>query len=166
MKTGKLTFRPLQEKDLPLMHKWLNTPHVNEWWSLEGNHHPSPGEVTAHYSPRIAAEENVFCYIIGYNDEPVGMIQSYDLDREPEEKKAFGIEEKCTGIDIFIGEKDYVHKGLGSGIIQQFLKDIVFADPAVECAVIDPQAENKAAVRAYEKAGFKYFKTIWYEQDQ
>jgi hypothetical protein len=94
------------------------------------------------------------------------MIQSYDLEKEREEKSLFEVAGKCTGIDLFIGEADYVHKGLGSGIIRVFLKDIVFSNPLVECAVIDPQVENKAAIKAYEKAGFHYLRTVWYEADQ
>ena len=165
MKNGKISFRPLKETDFPLMHKWLNTPHVSEWWSLDRNHHPTPAEVAAHYSPRIAAGQNVDCYIIYNQAKPIGMIQSYDLDKEPEEKVLFGVEGKCTGIDMFIGEADYVHRGLGADIIRSFLKDIVFARPEIECAVIDPSADNKIAIRAYEKAGFKYSRTVWYEPD-
>lgn len=30
----------------------------------------------------------------------------------------------------------------------------------VESCIIDPEPTNKAAIRAYEKAGFKYEKTI------
>jgi RimJ/RimL family protein N-acetyltransferase len=166
MPTGSVTFRLLQVKDLPTMHRWLNTPHVSQWWSLDGNHRPTLAEVENKYSPRITKNENVDCYIIIYEGKLIGMIQSYNLDNEPEEKKNFGVEGKCTGIDLFIGELDYVHRGLGSSIIRGFLKDIVFRDPTVEYAVIDPYIENKTAIKAYEKAGFKHQRTIWYEKDK
>jgi aminoglycoside 6'-N-acetyltransferase len=165
-KVGKITFRPLRESDLPLMHKWFNTPHVSEWWSLDGNHHPSSEEVTKKYSPRIRNKEPVDCYLFYYDNRPIGMIQSCDLDNYPAEKAAFGLEGKCTGIDLLIGEEDYVHKGLGSGIMRSFLKDIVFAQPDVECCIADPYEENTIAIKAYQKAGFKYLRTVWYEADQ
>jgi aminoglycoside 6'-N-acetyltransferase len=163
---GKISFTPLCEKDLPLLHRWLNTPHVSEWWSLEGNHHPSMEEVVRHYSPRITGKEPVDVYIIIYNDKAIGMIQCYYLDDEPEEKAVFGIDRSSAGIDLFIGEEAYVHRGLGSNIISDFLRQVVFKKYDVECCVIDPQVQNKIAIRAYEKAGFKYFKTIWYEKDK
>jgi RimJ/RimL family protein N-acetyltransferase len=162
---GKIAFRPLRKKDMPLMHRWLNTPHVSQWWSLEGNHHPSIEEVVRHFSPRVKGQDPVDVYIIIYDDKPIGMIQSCRLDDEPEEKANIGLDRSCAGIDIFIGEEDYVHRGLGSGIIREFLKQVVFKKYDVDCCVIDPSVENKIAVRAYEKAGFKYFKTIWYEKD-
>jgi RimJ/RimL family protein N-acetyltransferase len=48
---------------------------------------------------------------------------------------------------------------LGASIVRQFLSNIVFADPAVEICIIDPSVSNRAAIRAYEKAGFRFFKT-------
>jgi len=163
---GKISFRLLREKDLPLMHRWLNTPHVSEWWSLDGNHHTSMKEVIKHYSPRIKGEEAVDVFIIIYDGKPIGMIQTCCLDDEPEEKAKVGIDRSCAGIDLFIGEEEYVHRKLGSGIIRKFLKEVVFKKYNVDCCIIDPQVENKIAIRAYEKAGFKYFKTIWYEKDR
>ena len=29
---SRITFRSLQEADLPLLTEWLNRPHVVEWW--------------------------------------------------------------------------------------------------------------------------------------
>ncbi len=165
-KAGKITFQPLREVDLPLLHRWFNTPHVSEWWSHEGNHHPSLEEVTRKYSPRIKNKEPVDCYLFYYNNQPIGMIQSCDLDNYPMEKAVFGPAGKCTGIDLMIGEEDYVHRGLGSGIMRSFLKDIVFAQPGVEYCIADPQVENAIAIKAYQKAGFKYLRTVWYEADQ
>lgn len=166
MKAPDISFPPLREDDLPLVQRWLNTPHVSEWWSLDGSHHPSLEEVSAKYSPRLTEKEPVDCYIIGFSNKPIGMIQACNLDDYPAEKKTFGVAGRCISIDLFIGEEDYVHRGLGADIIRCFLKDVVFADPAVDHAVIDPQVENIIAIRAYEKAGFKHMRTVWYEPDK
>jgi RimJ/RimL family protein N-acetyltransferase len=163
---GEIAFQPLREKDLPLLHRWLNTPHVSQWWSLDGNHHPSMEEVVRHFSPRIKRQDPVDVFIIIYDKKPIGMIQSCCLDYEPEEKANFGIDQSCAGIDLFIGEEDYIHRGLGSSIVREFLKQIAFKKYNVDCCAIDPSVDNKIAIRAYEKAGFKYFKTVWYEPDE
>lgn len=163
---SKIVFRLLQKKDLTQMHRWLNTQHVSQWWSLDGNHHPSIEEVVRHYTPRINGEDPVDVFIVEYNGQPIGMIQSYQLDSYPEEKANFGIDRCCAGLDIFIGEEDYVHCGLGSIIIKEFLEKVIFKKCDVDYCIIDPQVENKTAIRAYEKAGFKFLKTIWNEKDQ
>jgi RimJ/RimL family protein N-acetyltransferase len=166
MKTGKITFRPLRKNDLPLLHRWFNTPHVSQWWSHDGNHHPSFEEIKKKYSPRILPQENVDVYIFSYEKKPIGMIQSCKMDDEPAEKTIFGLEDGCVGIDLCIGEEDYVHKGLGSAIIRRFLMEIVFSDGNVAACIADPQLENTIAIKCYQKAGFRYLRTVWYEPDK
>ncbi len=61
-----------------------------------------------------------------------------------------------NGYDIFIGEEEYVGKGLGSHIMEQFLKEYV--DPYYDACFVDPDPANVSAIRAYEKAGFKKVK--------
>jgi len=139
-----IRFRRLGRGDLPLIHRWRNTPHVVEWWSeartLE--------EITAKYTPRIDGKEDVRCFVIVHNQVTIGYIQEYPAG------------ENSAGIDLFIGEVEFLHRGLGAPIIRQFLNDVVFADPGVESCVIDPSVSNRGAIRAYEKAGFRFFKTV------
>ena len=138
-----ISFRALDRGDLPLMHRWLNTPHVAEWWSDDGR---SLDEIVANYSPRIDGKEDVRCFVIVFDGTTIGYIQEYPAG------------ENSAGIDLFIGEVEFLHRGLGVSIIRQFLIDIVFANPAVESCIIDPSVSNRVAIRAYEKAGFRFFK--------
>ena len=46
---NKIRFRRLREPDLPLMHKWLNTNLVNQWY---GKKQYSYKEVREKYLPR------------------------------------------------------------------------------------------------------------------
>jgi hypothetical protein len=49
MTHASLEFHPLTESDLPLLHSWLNRPHVLEWWTGE----TSVEEVRAKYLPSL-----------------------------------------------------------------------------------------------------------------
>jgi RimJ/RimL family protein N-acetyltransferase len=138
-------FRALERGDLPLMHRWLNSPHVVEWWPDEA---VSLDEIVAIYSPRIDGEEDVRCFVIVNDHTAIGYIQEYPIG------------EDSAGIDLFIGEVEFHRRGLGAPIIRQFLNDIVFADTAVESCIIDPVVSNRGAIRAYEKAGFRFLKTV------
>jgi len=100
-------------------------------------------------------------FIICYNGKPIGSIQCALYDNNPEWKKAYGFADNLAGIDIFIGEENYLHKGLGSVIIRKFLCDIVFVVYDVNACTLDPEPENKIAIRAYEKAGFRSIRTVW-----
>ena len=61
---------------------------------------------------------------------------------------------------MFVGEIDYIHKGLGAIILRKFLEVIVFGQRNTPSCIIGPEPSNIVAIRAYAKAGFKYWKTI------
>ena len=165
MTASAIAFRPLIEADLPQLHRWFNTPHVSQWWEVSGKNRPSLELVTSKYSPRFYDQDPVDCYVIHYDGQPVGMIQACNLDDFPEEKTNFSIDESCISIDILIGEPDYVHLGLGSTIIREFLRTIVFKKYDADLCLVDPGIDNEIAIKAYQKAGFKYLKTVLYEKE-
>ena len=159
MAESHISFRKLAEADLPLMHRWRNAPHVSKWWGIT-ERSPSMHDIRRKYLPRITGEYPVECYLILFDASPVGMVQTYLLDNHPSVRADYKVSDKAAGIDIFIGEKDYVYHGHGSNIIKSFLREIVFKNYDVDRCIIDPEPGNTAAIRAYEKAGFKYVGTI------
>ena len=150
-------FRKLDRGDLPLLHRWLNAPHVVEWWHDEAL---TLDQVIAKYSPYIDGKEDVRCFVIVYGDSPIGYIQEYSIGEDSEYARYVAPSARAAGIDLFIGEIEFHHRGLGAPIIRQFLRDIVFADPAVESCIIDPVESNHGAIRAYKKAGFRFLETV------
>ncbi|OGH88803.1 MAG: hypothetical protein A3J93_01800 [Candidatus Magasanikbacteria bacterium RIFOXYC2_FULL_42_28] len=154
---NNISFKPLSAVDLPLTHKWLTSSHVKEGY---GHGKQTIADIEKKYIPRINGETPTSCFIIFYDNAPIGQIQMYKINDYPDYKKIIQIDQSAAGIDLFIGEKDFQHKGLGSVIIQKFLKDFVFKKLNVESCIIGPNPNNIAAIKAYEKAGFKYLKTI------
>jgi RimJ/RimL family protein N-acetyltransferase len=149
-------FRPLAIDDLELMRRWLSAPHVREWW----NDARTPEEIRAKYAPRIAGAEPVRCFAIELGGRPIGYIQTYRIRDYPEYDRHIGAPEDCAGIDLFIGEAEMVGRGIGSRAVTAFVRSIVFADAATGSCAIGPEQGNRRAIRAYEKAGFRYWKTI------
>ena len=153
-----ISFRRLRSSDLALMHRWLNEPHVRRWWYAEGT---SYGEIEEHYLPAIENQEATEPYVILYEDRPIGFIQHYPISAEDDETYARLVDvENSAGVDLFIGDPEYLYRGLGSHVIGRFLSDHVFSNPEIGVCVIGPEPNNAAAIRAYEKVGFRYFKTI------
>ena len=153
-----ISFRKLRASDLGLMHRWLNAPHVRRWWYAEGS---SYEEIEDHYLPGIEGRDATKLFLILHGDEPIGFVQSYRISAEDDEGYAGLVDvDNSAGVDLFIGEPEYLYRGLGRHVIRRFLSEHVFADPGVEVCVIGPEPKNVAAVRAYEKAGFRFFKTI------
>ena len=76
--TPQVTLRLMTEQDLPLLHEWLQRPHIVEWWGGEAgllDSSPRPGPATF---PRVLAEERVTPYIaLAVATSPIGYAQSY-----------------------------------------------------------------------------------------
>ena len=152
----KITFRPLTAGDAVLMHRWLNEPHVHEWFQNNVTE-PTLEWVRQEYGPHV---EKVRMFVIVVDGRDAGYIQTFRILDWPEHATALGVTDESAGFDVFIGEADLVHRGIGPRAMRAFLDRIVFADPAVPRCIVDPYSQNTIAIRAYEKAGFTPMRTI------
>jgi RimJ/RimL family protein N-acetyltransferase len=151
-------FRPLGLDDLWLLHRWFAQSHVAAWYRDEAG--LSYDEVVAKYAPSILGDEPVHGFIITYDGRPIGQIQTYRVADYPSCQGHIDVYAGMAGVDLLIGEPDYVHKGLGSHILRRFLRDIVFGTHGAMSCLIDPEVGNVAAIRSYEKAGFRHVATV------
>ncbi len=152
-------FRPLELADLPLMHRWLNTDFVTEWYFEKEPY--TYENIEKEFIPYINGEEPNLSYLITYADKPIGYIQCYRIHDYPEYAQYVAEAENAAGVDLFIGEADYLHQGLGASILRRFLRDVIFPTfPDVVSCIIGPDESNEVAKKAYAKAGFKYLKTV------
>src|ERR1039457_6418339 len=121
---------------------------------------PSLEQVRAKYVPRISGAEPSRSYIVEVDDAPTAFIQCYRICDWPDYAIIGEQAANAAGIDLFIAERERAHRGLGPRIIREFLHRVVFREPNLDSCVIGPAQNNRAAIRAYEKAGFRYLKTI------
>lgn len=154
---AKIGFRPMEVSDLPLFCRWVRTPHVAEWWAES---QLSYEQIAEQYGGYVLGKEPVEPFLILYGAQPIGYIQAYRIADFPDYSRLIGLDEEAVGIDLLIGDPEYVHRGLGARLIARFLREQVFAHDAIASCVIGPEPKNTAAIRAYEKVGFRYLKTI------
>ena len=89
------------------------------------------------------------------------MIQWYRLADELEYATCVGEDpDGSAGIDLLIGAVDAVGRGIGAIVLRAFVDQIVFADPTITLAMAGPHPENIRSVRAFEKAGFSFRRTV------
>lgn len=153
-----ITLRLMNELDLPMLHDWLNRPHIVEWWGGDEKR-PTIDEVLEHYLPRVMAEGYVTPYIALLGEEPIGYAQSYVAlgsgDGWWEDETDPGV----RGIDQSLADPTQLNKGLGTKLVCA-LVELLFSDPAVTKIQTDPSPNNHRAIRCYEKAGFVQEKII------
>lgn len=145
--SNQYTFRPVSLQDLPMIAAWLKTPHVAKWWGNDLQQELDDIESHIH-------SVSVWPYIVECDSKPIGYIQSYDPHLEinhPYQDQPTG----TIGIDLSIGDPDFIGKGHGPRLIDTFVRKL-FAQ-GVPRVIIDPDPANFAAIRAYEKAGFVVF---------
>src|ERR1700722_4754579 len=137
-------FRPMSAADLPMVRRWLETPHVAQWW-----HDPDTQFALVSEDLDHPAMDQ---FVVTADDRPFAYLQCYDPTVWPD--NGLGTHPLGTrGIDQFIGEPDMVDQRRGSALIRSFVDGLLkTGTPRV---VTDPNPENTRAVRAYEKAGSK-----------
>ena len=140
-----LKFREMTAKDYPLMLKWLTTAHVQEWWD-DGE--DTLEKVARHYSEE---EEGLGRFILVEESEgaekEIGYFQHYAAPNS------------AIGIDQFVGEPDYLNRGVGTEAIRLFV-EMIKEKYQPKSIILDPSTENKRAIRCYEKVGFRHYETI------
>ena len=152
----QITFRRLQRSDLPLMLRWVNAPHVRRWYATER----TLAGLKQKYGPRIDRRDPTDPYLILLDGRPAGYLQTYRIADYPEYARQLGADETAAGVDLFIGEVDLTHQGLGCAALRRFLAEVVFSDAVVATCVLGPDPENAAAIRCSEKAGFRFWKQV------
>lgn len=154
-----ISFRKLSLDDLPLLHKWLNFPHVHEWYDKDKEN--SMEDVTKRYSHKILGEKPTDCYFALFDDKPFAYIQTYRVNDWPQFGDHLWYDDATASIDLFIAEKELLGKGLGKQLIRAFLEQVVFSTSSkIHTCVIGPEPLNKRAIHVYESVGFTYVKRV------
>ena len=146
---AELSFRPLTWDDLPLIQEWLNRPHVVRWWKEPH----TLAQVEEHYGPALEGTDPTYHYIALVDGRPAGFFQTY-LYWDYPEAAAMGLDPNAAGVDLFIADEEATGRGLGSELLRRFVDEYAFALPGVTHCVAEPEEENVASIRAFEKAGF------------
>ena len=156
--TPEIAFRPLTETDIPMLKRWLEDPDVAPWYeedSLE------LGYLVEEYGAIIRGEEAMLAFVIQVDEQDAGYIQCYVIDDDPDYARQIDVDPGAVGIDLFLGEPWARNRGYGSLAIRELLRKVVFGEMDADVAIIAPEPGNARAIRAYEKVGFAWQKTVY-----
>ena len=140
--TFRFTFRPVTRAERGLIHSWLAKPHIAEWFYGDGLQN-----TYRHLDEFLEGAQFLSYWLACDGDHPFAFLITSVAD---ESKNAITL-------DIAIGDKAYLGKGLAQSVIREFLLS-QFGD--VEEVLIDPEATNLRAVHVYEKVGFSKIRTF------
>jgi len=132
--------------DLPLVEQWLQADHVRTYWGDPAANlrqlraTPGPGHRRA---------------IIAVGGRKVGLVLWQHPTREELDQAGLtDIPTSAIDIDLLVGERDAVGRGIGSAALR-LLAETVLADPAVPFVMGCARCDNLVSQRAFARAGFR-----------
>lgn len=155
-----LDFRPLTREDIPLLNVWFNAPHARRWFG------DTPEEVDEEYLPMADGVGPVRGFIVTLGGRPVGLFSWERFGDSPDFQRLYGVSDPdAANCDVILGEADVARQGFGPRAIRAFVERVIFADARITTCIIDPHSENFIAIRAYEKAGFRFVRSVFEDGD-
>jgi aminoglycoside 6'-N-acetyltransferase len=131
----RVVLRPLGAGDVSALASIQSQPSVARWWG-----DPEDDE----YDQKVAGTDDATAFAIEVDGTVAGLIQYHEEDDE---------RYRHAGIDLFVGE-EHQRQGIGTDAIKTMTRHLI-EDRGHHRLTIDPSAENVAAIRAYEKVGFR-----------
>jgi len=141
--SDRFDFRPVVREDLPLLADWHAAAHVVQWWQ-------PPEDLEAEY---LASFDGTRRFVAYLSDRPIGLIQIYWLADTPNYAALVAAQPGEVGIDYLIGESAYVGRGVGSAMLDVFLRRFASGDEVTGVRV-DVAEGNRRSWRTLEKLGF------------
>lgn len=146
-----VSLRPATVADAALLTAWDLEPHV-----IACSSDDPLAEVAfdgVDWTDELTNSAYELTYVIAeVEGRPVGVMAVCDPHTEP--SHYWGeIEPDLRAIDIWIGPKEWLGRGVGTSMMTQMI-DRCFAEPQVKAIVIDPLTSNTAAIRFYQRLGF------------
>jgi aminoglycoside 6'-N-acetyltransferase len=154
----EIGFRPLDERDFPMLARWLAEPHVRRFYQKTP---VTPAEVAAEYGPAVRGEEPTLRHIALHDDgTPFAYLQCYRNLAYPEWAAIIGAADGVS-IDLYIGDPAFLHRGLGRAALAGYLRQVAFARyPEERRAFIGHEPANASALRCSGAAGFRRLRTF------
>jgi aminoglycoside 6'-N-acetyltransferase len=129
---GDVVLRPLAENDVPDLMRIHATPEVRRWWDAPDDGFPLSDEPDA---TRLTIE---------VDGRIAGMVQ-FSEELEPRYRHA--------GIDVFV-DPAFHGRGIGTEAVRRVARHLI-DERGHHRITIDPAVDNAAAIRSYEKVGFR-----------
>lgn len=132
----KVTLRPAESDDVPALAVIRATPEVHARWGGD--------DLAAEIAEDLADDDDLHVLVIEHDSQVVGSIQWSEED-DPQYRHA--------SIDIYLDPR--VHRqGLGTDAVRTLARHLI-DDHGHHRLVIDPAADNEAAIACYAKVGFR-----------
>ena len=143
-----ITFRKLNDKkvDYLKLFKWCQNKFVYEWFEQRKL---SYEEILNKYKTKLE-EQKQDLFIIRCDKKDIGLVQIYKFNNDID----IDVFDNVYEYDLFIGEEEYLDKGIGKDIVNK-INDIIFGKYNGNKIILRPFERNIRAIKCYKKCGFE-----------
>ena len=134
-------------RDIPLVHGWVTQPRAVFWGMV--NHTIDQVREIYEFIDRLPTHH---AYLIGLNDTPVGLFQTYQPEADPVGER-YPVQPGDVGVHLFLAPSLRPVRGF-TWAVGKVLGSFVFRDPAARRIVVEPDVRNDRAVRRLQALGF------------
>ena len=146
-----ITFEKINDKniDYKLIHKWCSNKFVYEWFEQRIL---SLDEIINKYKNKLNNNKQRL-FFIKCNGKAIGLFQIYEFENDINLKE-LNLYKNIYEYDLFIGEEEYLSKGIGTIIVNK-IDEMIFSEYLADAIILRPFTRNIRAIKCYEKCGFK-----------
>jgi hypothetical protein len=149
---GDLAFRLMQPEDLRLVWRWLNAPHMRDFYQKTPI---TLKAVKAEFLPDLRGEFPTFHHICLLSGRAIGKLQCYRNLAYPDYAAEIGVDEGVS-IDLFIGEAELLNRGIGRRMLRAYALELALPlHPGETKVFICHELSNGRARACSKAAGFE-----------
>lgn len=151
----KIIFKELDgtSEQYKLIYSWCINPHVYKYFEQRIL---SYDEIVNKYKKRLRKNAHTKTLIINYNDIDIGIIQYSKVLMDDIRRFKLFTYKKIYQLDIFIGDSNYLHKGIGKLALEELINKL--KTYGINNYVAFIEEENINSINCFNKLGFKIIK--------
>ena len=143
-----ISFRKVNNNDFNLLHTWCSQEFIYEWFEQRVL---SYDEIVNKYTNKLnSGKQHLF--IIQCDNKDIGLMQIYKFENDI----AINIGEynNVYEYDLFIGEEEYLSKGIGTNIIKD-INNMIYSKYNADAIILRPFKRNIRAIKCYKKCDYE-----------
>lgn len=155
IKDNKVAIKPLRDEDISIFGKWLDKEYIYKWFCPNGEEHKEAwlNEI----NDRDTKYHYMRHFIVYCNDVAIGFCLYLDCYFEKEYipehyRETVDKEGVVFEIGYFIGEEEYLNKGIGKTVVKKLIEKI--AEIGGTEILADPDEENILSIKTLLSNGF------------
>jgi aminoglycoside 6'-N-acetyltransferase len=145
-----IRLRPATPEDRFLIRRWLAEPDVQTWWGTAAS---AEAEITLALGSAAALPR-----VIERGGLPIGYAHAVEIGLWAEQRPD-GVPAGAWDIDYFVASAANHDAKLGHAVLALLTEEVFATTLAVACSAV-VSIRNEAAVRSYERAGFRWLRVL------